>query len=56
MTPKSRDMNAVSNKSKSMMSRSVVREPVTDSQIESLVAAQSRAFAKVSKEIARSIP
>ena len=56
MASKSRDMNTAASKSKPMMGRSVVREPVTDSQIESLVAAQSRAFAKVSKEIAGSIP
>ena len=55
ITPKSRDMNTDGSKPKSMMGRSVVREPVTNSQIESLVTAQSRAFAKVSNEIAQSI-
>lgn len=43
-------------KGKVLMGRSLVREPVTDSGIDELVAAQSRAFAKVSAEIAKSFP
>lgn len=43
-------------KSKAIMGRSLVREPVTDSGFDALVAAQSRAFAKVGREIAQSIP
>lgn len=38
-----------------MMGRSSVNEPVTHSGVDALVAAQSRAFAKVSREIASSI-
>lgn len=40
---------------KTMMGRSSVHEPVTHSGVDALVAAQSRAFAKVSREIASSI-
>ena len=39
-----------------IMGRSLVREPITDSGLNALVAAQSRAFSKVGQEIARSIP
>jgi uncharacterized protein len=41
---------------KPFMGRSLVQEPVTGSGFEAVVAAQSRAFAKVGQEIARSIP
>jgi uncharacterized protein len=41
---------------KPIMGRSLVQEQVTGSGFEAVVAAQSRAFAKVGKEIARSIP
>jgi uncharacterized lipoprotein YmbA len=41
---------------KPIMGRSLVQEPVTGSGFEAVVAAQSRAFAKVGQEIARSIP
>ena len=41
---------------KPIMGRSLIREPVTGSGFEAVVAAQSRAFAKVGQEIARSIP
>jgi len=40
---------------KAMMGRSSVHEPVTHSGIDALVAAQSRAFAKISGEISSSI-
>lgn len=40
---------------KALMGRSSVNEPVTHSGVDALVAAQSRAFAKVSREIASSI-
>lgn len=40
---------------KALMGRSSVHEPVTHSGVDALVAAQSRAFAKVSREIASSI-
>lgn len=43
-------------KSKVLMGRSLVREPVLEMGIDALVAAQSRAFAKVSAEIAKSLP
>ena len=39
-----------------IMGRSLVREPITESGLNALVAAQSRAFSKVGQEIARSIP
>lgn len=42
--------------SKAIMGRSLVRESVTGDGISASVAAQSRAFAKVGQEIARSIP
>ena len=41
---------------KPIMGRSLVQEQVTGSGFEAVVAAQSRAFAKVGQEIARSIP
>jgi ABC-type uncharacterized transport system auxiliary subunit len=41
---------------KSIAGRSLVKEQVTGDGINALVAAQSRAFAKVGQEIARSIP
>lgn len=41
---------------KPIMGRSLVREPVTGDGLSASVAAQSRAFAKVGQEIARSIP
>ena len=41
---------------KALMGRSLVREPVTAAGVDALVAAQSRAFAKVSTEIAKSFP
>jgi uncharacterized protein len=43
-------------KGKVLMGRSLVREPVPEMGIDALVAAQSRAFAKVSAEIAKSLP
>ncbi len=39
-----------------IMGRSLVREPITESGLNAVVAAQSRAFSKVGQEIARSIP
>ena len=39
-----------------IMGSSLVREPITESGLNALVAAQSRAFSKVGQEIARSIP
>ena len=39
-----------------IMGRSLVREPITESGLNALVASQSRAFSKVGQEIARSIP
>ena len=41
---------------KPIMGRSLVQEPVSGSGFDAVVAAQSRAFAKVGQEIARSIP
>jgi hypothetical protein len=41
---------------KPIMGRSLVREQVTGSGFEAVVAAQSRAFSKVGQEIAESIP
>ena len=39
-----------------IMGRSLVREPITEDGLNALVAAHSRAFSKVGREIARSIP
>lgn len=59
-TKSSSQVKAVSGGSgasaKPLMGRSLVQEPVTGSGFEAVVAAQSRAFAKVGQEIARSIP
>lgn len=55
---KSDDKNAKMDagiKTKPFMGRSLVREPITGSGVDSIVAAQSRAFAKVSQEIAQAI-
>lgn len=43
-------------KSANLMGRSLVREPVTGAGVDALVSAQTRAFVKVSQEIARSVP
>ena len=43
-------------KSRMMMGRSLVREPTSGPGIDALLAAQSRAFAKVGTEIAQSLP
>lgn len=43
-------------KSANLMGRSLVREPVTGTGVDALVSAQTRAFVKVSQEIARSVP
>jgi uncharacterized lipoprotein YmbA len=43
-------------KSRTMMGRSLVREPTSGPGLDALVAAQSRAFAKVGTEIAQSLP
>ena len=43
-------------KSRMMMGRSLVREPTSGPGLDALVAAQSRAFAKVGAEIAQSLP
>ena len=43
-------------KSRMMMGRSLVREPTSCPGIDALLAAQSRAFAKVGTEIAQSLP
>lgn len=60
ITKSSSQVKAVSGGSgasaKPLMGRSLVQEPVTGSGFEAVVAAQSRAFAKVGQEIARSIP
>lgn len=42
-------------KSRMMMGRSLVREPISGPGLDALVAAQSRAFAKVGSEIAQSV-
>lgn len=53
---KKSDLNPVTGfKPKVIMGRSSVHEPVTSTGFDALVAAQSRAFARVSKEIALSI-
>ena len=46
----------VAPKSANLMGRSLVREPVTGAGVDALVSAQTRAFVKVSQEIARSVP
>jgi len=43
-------------KSRMMMGRSLVREPTSGPGLDALLAAQSRAFAKVGAEIAQSLP
>jgi len=43
-------------KSRMMIGRSLVREPTSSSGLDGLLAAQSRAFAKVGTEIAQSLP
>ena len=51
--------NSIGNaavKSRMMMGRSLVREPTSGPGIDALLAAQSRAFAKVGTEIAQSLP
>ena len=50
----SADVNAAATNA--IMGRSLVRESLTESGLNALVAAQSRAFSKVGQEIARSIP
>lgn len=52
---KAPSQNAVP-KSANLMGRSLVREPVTGTGVDALVSAQTRAFVKVSQEIARSVP
>ena len=42
-------------KPKILMGRSLVREPIADTSIDALIAAQSRAFSKVGGEIAQSV-
>lgn len=46
----------VAPKSANLMGRSLVHEPVTGAGVDALVSAQTRAFVKVSQEIARSVP
>ena len=52
----SANVTAATTTTNVIMGRSLVREPITESGLNALVAAQSRAFSKVGQEIARSIP
>jgi hypothetical protein len=52
----SANVTATTTTTNVIMGRSLVREPITESGLNALVAAQSRAFSKVGQEIARSIP
>ena len=54
-TEKAPSQNAAP-KSANLMGRSLVREPVDGAGVDALVSAQTRAFVKVSQEIARSVP
>ena len=52
----SANVTATTTTTNVIMGRSLVREPITESGLNALVAAQSRAFSKVGQEIALSIP
>ena len=52
----SANVTAATTTTNVIMGRSLVREPIIESGLNALVAAQSRAFSKVGQEIARSIP